>query len=143
MDRITFSNMLVEAKRSAGIKLKDLVAGLHVLPTHIYRIEKGSHNFSVEKCLPYLSLIGYSLKLSKEETVFLVHNNADLIAWESQVRGDIAKMTFSNSIGYKKSRIFYIENGRDLMSIDMMLKIAEVYGYTVEIVPNNQNDTQL
>lgn len=143
MDRITFSNMLVEAKHSAGIGLKDLVIALQVMPTYIYNIERGKHSFAVEKCLPYLDCIGHSIKLSKGESVLFVRNNADLIAWEIKIRGTISQAIFSESIGYNKSRIFFIETGKDKMSIDMMLKIAEVYGYTVEIVPNNQNDTQL
>ena len=143
MDRITFSNMLTEARISSGMSLKDLVFGIQAMPTNIYRIEKGKHSFAVEKCLPYLDYIGYSIKLSKGESVLFVHNNADLIAWEIKIRGTISQAIFSESIGYNKSRIFFIETGKDKMSIDMMLKIAEVYGYTVEIVPNDQNDTQL
>ena len=143
MDRITFSNMLTEARISSGVSLKDLVFGIQVMPISIYRMEKGKHSFAVEKCLPYLDYIGYSIKLSKGESVLFVHDNADLITWETQIRGAISQRAFSKSIGYNNSRIFYIETGKDVMSIDMMLKIAEVYGYTVEIVPNNQNDTQL
>lgn len=143
MDRITFSNMLTEARISSGISLKDLVFGIQVMPTNIYRIEKGKHSFAVEKCLPYLDYIGYSIKLSKGESVLFVRDNADLITWETQIRGTISKRAFSKSIGYNNSRIFYIETGEDAMSIDMMLKIAEVYGYNVEIVPNNQTNTQL
>lgn len=143
MDRITFTNMLVEARRSSGVSLKDLLIALQAWPTQLYNIEKGKHSFAVEKCLPYLDYIGYSIKLSKGESVLFVHDNADLITWETQIRGAISQRAFSKSIGYNNSRIFYIETGKDKMSIDMMLKIAEVYGYTVEIVPNNQNDTQL
>lgn len=137
MDRITFSNMLTEARISSGVSLKDLVFGIQVMPISIYRMEKGKHSFAVEKCLPYLDYIGYSIKLSKGESVLFVHDNADLITWETQIRGAISQRAFSKSIGYNNSRIFYIETGKDVMSIDMMLKIAEVYGYTVEIVPNN------
>lgn len=135
--------MLTEARISSGMSLKDLVFGIQVMPTNIYRIEKGKHSFAVEKCLPYLDYIGYSIKLSKGESVLFVHDNADLITWETQIRGAISQRAFSKSIGYNNSRMFYIETGKDVMSIDMMLKIAEVYGYAVEIVPNNQNDTQL
>lgn len=143
MDRITFTNMLVEARRSSGVSLKDLLIALQAWPTQLYNIEKGKHSFAVEKCLPYLDYIGYSVKLSKGDSVLFVHNNADLIAWETQIRGKISQEVFSESIGYNKSRIFFIETGENAMSIDIMLKIAEVYGYNVEIVPNNQTNTQL
>lgn len=117
--------------------------GLKTLPSNIYKIEKGACSFSVEKCLPYLSFLGYSIKLSKEGFVTIVHSNSDLIEWEKNIRGIVPQIVFSESISYDKSCISYIEAGKHSMSIDMMLKIAEVYGYTVEIVPNNQNDTQL
>lgn len=143
MDRITFAKMIVNARTSSGLTMKTIMLGLKTLPSNIYKIEKGACSFSVEKCLPYLSFLGYSIKLSKEGFVTIVHSNSDLIEWEKNIRGIVPQIVFSESISYDKSCISYIEAGKHSMSIDMMLKIAEVYGYTVEIVPNNQNDTQL
>lgn len=138
MDRVTFSKKLVEAKKQSGVGFTSLVKNMQVMPVYIYRLENGLHNFMVNKCLPYLHCVNHILELRKNEQVFVIYSGEDLVNWELHIRGDLTKASFARTIGYTRSQILYIETGKCSMTIDMMLKIAEVYGYTIEIVPNNQ-----
>lgn len=138
MDRVTFSKKLAELRVSLGLSSKEMAFSMEVWPVDINRLERGKHNYIVDKCLSYLHCVKYSLELRKGEQVFIIYSDEDLVNWELHIRGDLTKASFARTIGYTQSQILYIETGKCSMTIDMMLKIAEVYGYTIEIVPNNQ-----
>lgn len=133
MTREEFTNMLVEARKAAGYSSTDLVFLMHMLPSDISRMEKAKASYSTGKVFAYLKAVGCFLQVAKDKKTYRIDDNEKLIAWEKVARGKVAKKVFSDSLGFSHDYIRYIESGRNIMSIDKFLKIAEVTGYTIEV----------
>ena len=55
MNRSEFCNIMLELRKNSNVKMADICANMGVLPTAVYRIERGSGNFEIGKALLYLA----------------------------------------------------------------------------------------
>lgn len=155
MTREEFTNMLVDARVESGVPVSEIASTIGDYPPNIYRMEKAASSYSMIKCFAYLKSIDCYLKVVKNKVsnsqdklgtwlkqycvgdagamLTDIYTYEDLIAWEKQVRGMLAQKPFSELIECGGNYIYQFENKIYAMTIDKFLKIADIFGYTIEV----------
>lgn len=116
------------------VPLKNLCNALNALQSTVYRIEKGSHNYSVDKAIIYAGAVKANIVIIANNQLHILERDTQAIQLLKEFRSaplrDVAHMT-----GFSHPGISKMERGEVNLSIDMFLKLAEYYGLTVEIRP--------
>lgn len=140
MTRADFMSMIVQAKVQSGISVLDLSMGLKMLQSLIYRFEKGIHNSNMKLVFSYLSVIGHYMRMSYKNKEYAVYQYdelqrlfSDLFEKENLSYRYIAKISKISS----KTVICNFLNNKNVITIDVLLKICNVLGIKIEIVKNN------
>lgn len=137
MDRQEFSKILADYRVEKGIKVKELCFKLNYLPEDIRRIEKASHNYNLQKCLDYLDAIGAQMVLSTTKKNVKIKKYKDILSFVVKQRdGVYSQRGLAEAIGCSRVMIAYYETERSVMTIDVLLKISDVLGFTLNIIPN-------
>lgn len=132
MTRKEFGQQVMNIRQASGMKMMDICVELQVLPQAIYRVENGQFNSNIAFILQLLGVFGYSLKVGR----YKLNKNSHTGKWLKKVRGKISQTEFGNTIGYRYQTIGMIETGQSTMSIDMFLKIADLFNYNISFVRN-------
>lgn len=126
MTRVEFSKILSNYRKEHGPSIKELCFQLNCMPTDIYRVEKGIHNYNIQKCMSYLHAIGLQLSLATKRSVTVIRSSEDFSKWLKKARANISQRTLANQVGVVYPTIANIERGSTIVSIDTFLKILEV-----------------
>lgn len=134
MNRNEFCNMILELRKNSEIKMADICANMGVLPTAVYRIERGSGNFEFGKALSYLASINYSLALTKDNEYVAISDIASIATWLKDARkGAYSQRSLAEAVGCTYPTIANIERGSNKVTVDNFLKLVDVLGYTIKI----------
>lgn len=136
MDREKFCKMLSIARERSGKTIPQISYGIQMLAPSIYRLEKGTHNSRMDGILSYLEFIGYHIQLTKHNNTVNIVDCQDVVKWCKKLRGNTSRSAFAKKVGMNRSYPRVIESQQSVLSIDWVLKFAEVFGYSVALVNN-------
>lgn len=136
MNRSEFCNIILELRKNSNTKMADICANMGVLPTAVYRIERGSGNFEIGKALSYLVSINYSLVLTKDNEHIVISNIMSIATWLKDARkGLYTQRSLAEVVGCTYPTIANIERGSNKVTVDNFLKLVDTLGYTIKIEP--------
>lgn len=138
MDRTTFCKMLAIAKERSGKTTSDICFDMRSLITSVRRIEHGETNFQMDRCLKYLSTIGYHIVASDNEADYAIVTEADLAKFIKDSLSGRSRSKISIELGCNRSYLRLIENGTHIIAIDKFLKFCEVVGCDLTLNANEQ-----
>jgi len=136
MNREKFCEMLYIAKQESGMSTSELSFSLKMLLPALRRFEKGTHNFSVARCIEYLTAIRHCLSLTGKDGSINFYQYDDLLAYIVEHRkqcGSLAKV--AETIGISKQGLSNIEVKRSIMSIDILISLTNVFDVQIGITP--------
>jgi len=136
MDRAKFCKMLLIAKEYSSKTTSEISFDMRILPGGLRRIERGLFAFRMDRCLAYLSYIGYHIRMKKGESVVDVLQYQDIIDWFVEQRRDKPKTRLAADLGIDRTYFLPIENGENIISIDIFLKFADYFQYSLTLTPN-------
>ena len=114
MNRQEFCQIIADIRKQSTIKMKDVCFQMGVMPIkalqHILVIENGQHSYRINDAQE----LGSILALIRKEKA-------------------ISQRALAEKTGFVYSTIVKIESKKSIISIDTMLKIVDVLGYTVKI----------
>jgi DNA-binding XRE family transcriptional regulator len=120
------------AKVESGVKSSQLSFQLQVLPASLRRLEKGTHNFSMEKAIEYLKAFGYVITMVGKCGINLT--TYDLFPlWVAKARGKMSQRVLAEKTGITYVTIANIESNKNYITVDYFLKIADTLGYEVHV----------
>ena len=127
--------MMAQAKKESGVTTSELSFTLRMLVSTLRRLEKGVHNFSVEKVVEYLNVLNAELCLEKEGKIpYSIKNYDSFIEWLVNVRaGQYTQRSLATELDCSYVAIANIERKKNIISIDTFLKLMDVLGYTIKI----------
>lgn len=136
MTRQEFCNLLAAIRQQSNKKMTEICAAMGVLPTAIYRLEKNYNNFEIDKALAYIKALDAELYLQSESSEVLLKSSADFSSWLKDIRkGLYSQRSLANQIGCAYLTIANIERGATVVRIDTLLKLIEIFGYTIKMEP--------
>lgn len=135
MERQKFCKMLEMARGYSQKTTGDLSYEMRMPPQNIRRIERGLFNFRMDRCLNYLEHIGYCIGLEKRGNDLVIVKYEDILEWFAENRKS-SRPSIASDLGVDRSYIRLIEGGKHRMSVDLFLKLAEMFSYNLTLVPN-------
>ena len=134
MTRQEFCDMLAAMRQKSNRKMTEICAAMGVLPTAIYRLEKNYNNFEIDKALVYIKALDAELYLQGENLEVLLNSSADFSSWLKDIRkGLYSQRSLAEKVGCAYLTIANIERGATVVRIDTLLKLIEVFDYTIKI----------
>lgn len=134
MTRQDFSTILRQRRDSSGVTLKDLCYALDSLQYTVYRIEKGSNSYGVDKAIAYASATNSKIGLTTPDGIKHVLKTVDdAISVLKEARGETSYYQVAKDTGYSTTALSRTEKGQTALSIDMLLKLADYFGITVTV----------
>lgn len=126
--------MLAVMRQQSNKKMTEICAAMGVLPTAIYRLEKNYNNFEIDKALAYIKALGAKFYLQNEGSEVLLNSSTDFSSWLKDIRkGLFSQRSLADQVGCAYLTIANIERGATVVRIDTLLKLIEVFGYTIKI----------
>ena len=136
MTRQEFCDLLAAIRQQSNKKMTEICAAMAVLPTAIYRIERGNGNFEIGKALLYLASINYSLTMTNGDNRAEITNIESIATWLKAARNGIyTQRSLAEAVGCTYQTIANIERGSNKVTVDNFLKLADTLGYTIKIEP--------
>ena len=131
MNRQEFCQIIADIRKQSTIKMKDVCFQMGVMPTAIYRLEKGSSNFMMS----YIKALQHILVIENGQHSYRINDAQELGSILALIRKEkaISQRALAEKTGFVYSTIVKIESKKSIISIDTMLKIVDVLGYTVKI----------
>ena len=125
MNRQEFCQIIADIRKQSTIKMKDICFQMGVMPTAIYRLEKGSSNFEMGNMMSYIKALQHILVIDAQELGSILA----LIRKEKA----ISQRALAEKAGYSHLTIANIERKTTTISIDTLLRTVDVLGYTINI----------
>lgn len=136
MTRDEFCNLLLDNRKKSGCKMKDICFALEVMPTAIYRLEKGNNSFNVVIALKYINAINCKMVLTFNGKPHTILSYNDLVNYIKEARsGSISQRDLSEQIGTSYSHLANIELSKMIVGVDIFLKLMDVLNITISIKP--------
>lgn len=136
MTRQEFCDMLAAIRQQSNKKMTEICAAMGILPTAIYRLERNYNNFEIDKALAYINVFQMQLLLAKEGKTICLNNSSDFASWLKETRSNqYTQRSLAAQAGCTYQTIANIERGATVVRIDTLLKLVEVFGYTIKIEP--------
>lgn len=140
MTRDEFCNIMASTKMQVGVTTTDLAFDMRMQWSTLNRLEKGKTNFSVQKMLEYIKCLKANLLFFNGKKTFIIDNYADILKWMKKCRGTkVSQRNLADLIGCSYVNLANVELGKTVMSIDTLLKIAEIFNYNIEIKSTTAN----
>ena len=136
MNRQEFCQIIADIRKQSTIKMKDICFQMGVMPTAIYRLEKGSSNFEMGNMMSYIKALQHILVIENGQHSYHTNDAQELGSILALIRKEkaISQRALAEKTGFVYSTIVKIESKKSIISIDTMLKIVDVLGYTVGCV---------
>lgn len=137
MTREEFCRLMEQAKTSSNLTISEISFSMKMLLPTLRRFEKGKHNFSLTKVMEYLSVLKSELVIIGETLTVFCTDYDQLIHWlmsERQLHG-YSLRALAEVSGISFVMLNRIESRKSDLSIDMFLKIAQVFGCDIDIRP--------
>lgn len=134
MNRIEFSQMLVQARENANIGKNEMCRQTGFTFVQLQLLEVKPNNFSMDKAFHYLDCIGMALSIEKENDCSVLHDIPSIAAWLKDARkGTYTQRSLAEAVGCTYPTIANIERGSNKVTVDNFLKLADILGYTIKI----------
>ena len=134
MNREEFCKILRECRQQSGKIMKIIGFELNMLPGDIYRLEKGGNNFAFDKAIEFLKVMGCVIKLHNQKDIFYITDYFAFVEFLITTRSiKYSQRSLSELAQCSYVAIANIERKKNVMRIDIFLKIVDVLGYTVTI----------
>lgn len=134
MDRNILCSKLKSLRQEYKVPMKSICSAMDVMPTAVYRLEKGANNFNLQLLLNYLNAIGAELVLTRDKSKVIITNYETFIDWLIKARTpDYTQRTLAEKTGITHVTISNIESQKNIITIDYFFKIAEALGYVIGI----------
>lgn len=132
MNRQEFCQIIADIRKQSTIKMKDVCFQMGVMPTAIYRLEKGSSNFEMGNMMSYIKALQHILVIENGQHSYRINDAQELGSILALIRKEkaISQRALAEKTGFVYSTIVKIESKKSIISIDTMLKIVDVLGYT-------------
>ena len=100
-----------------------------------HRLEKGSSNFEMGNMMSYIKALQHILVIENGQHSYHTNDAQELGSILALIRKEkaISQRALAEKTGFVYSTIVKIESKKSIISIDTMLKIVDVLGYTVKI----------
>lgn len=137
MTREEFCRLMEQAKTSSNLTISEISFSMKMLLPTLRRFEKGKHNFSLVKVMEYLSVLKSELVITGETLTVFCTDYDQLVHWlvsERQLHG-YSLRALAEVSGISFVMLNRIESRKSDLSIDMFLKIAQVFGCDIDIRP--------
>lgn len=86
--------------------------------------------------MAYIKALGAELYLQSESSEVLLNSSADFSSWLKDIRkGLYSQRSLAEQVGCAYLTIANIERGATVVRIDTLLKLIEIFGYTIKIEP--------
>lgn len=134
MNRVEFSQMLVEARGRAGLGKNEMCRQTGYTFVQLQLIETKPNNFAMDKALHYLECIGMALVIWKDKNHSTLNNIASIATWLKTARNGLhTQRSLAEAVGCTYPTIANIERGSNKVTVDNFLKLADTLGYTIKI----------
>lgn len=136
MTRDEFCNLMASVKMQVGGSTTDLAFDMRMQWSTLNRLEKGKNNFSVQKMLEYIKYLNANLYFCNDQKSIEISSYNDILTWLKKCRGtNISQRKLAELIGCSRANLANVELGKTIMSIDTLLKMAEVFNNKIDIRP--------
>lgn len=136
MTRNEFCEQLALVRQNSNIKMTEICSIMGVMPTAIYRLEKGYNNFEVDKVISYINALHMRLALVKDGQLAYIDSSNDFSIWLKQIRSNqYTQRSLAEQAGCTYQTIANIERSVTVIRIETLLKLVDVFGYTIKIEP--------
>lgn len=135
MNRQEFCQIIADIRKQSAIKMKDVCFQVGVMPTAIYRLEKGSSNFEMRNMMSYIKALQHILVIENGQHSYRTNDAQELGSILALIRKEkaISQRALAEKAGYSHLTIANIERKTTTISIDTLLKTVDVLGYTINI----------
>lgn len=136
MDRKSLCSIIKALRQESGIQIKTICIAMDALPSSIYRIEDGSHNFNLKLFLNYLKAINAQMVLSDSNNAnVIISDYEQFVDWLVQIRTNASytQRTLAEKTGITHVTIANIESKKNVVTIDYFFKIIETLGYVLKV----------
>ena len=135
MNRQEFCQIIADIRKQSTIKMKDVCFQMGVMPTAIYRLEKGSNNFEMGNMMSYIKALQHILVIENGQHSYRTNDAQELGSILALIRKEkaISQRALAEKAGYSHLTIANIERKTTTISIDTLLKTVDVLGYTINI----------
>lgn len=136
MDRIEFSQLLVQARVHVGLGKNEMCRQTGYTFVQLQLLETKPNNFAMNKAFHYLDSIGMILAIDKDENSTKLNNIESIATWLKTARNGIyTQRSLAEAVGCTYPTIANIERGSNKVTVDNFLKLADTLGYTIKIEP--------
>ena len=146
MDRQEFAKILSEYRKQGGVSAKELCFKLQCMPSELYRFENAKHNYNLQKCFDYLNAIGVCMAIKAVDNQSVIIKDyptlLHFVINERLVLG-YTQRSLCSVIKRSHTAIAHVETQKSIMTIDTLLKIAEVLNFTISIIPMPSTSNEL
>jgi transcriptional regulator with XRE-family HTH domain len=133
MTREEFSEKMVKCRENAGCGKNELCRRTGFTFNQLQYLETAANNFNMNLVIRHLKAIECQMSLKNDKT-FTVNKYQDIIDWLVKSRKpDYTQRSLAESTGCSQKTIVNIESGRNIVGIDIFLRLAEALGFTVEL----------
>ena len=78
MNRQEFCQIIADIRKQSTIKMKDVCFQMGVMPTAIYRLEKGSSNFEMGNMMSYIKALQHILVIENGQHSYRINDAQEL-----------------------------------------------------------------
>lgn len=136
MNRIEFSQILVQARENAGLSKNEMCRRTGYTFVQLQLIETKPNNFAMNKAFHYLESIEMALFIAKDSCNAKLTDIASIAVWLKAARNGIyTQRSLAEAVGCTYPTIANIERGSNKVTVDNFLKLADTLGYTIKIEP--------
>ena len=146
MDRQEFTKILSEYRKHSGVPTKELCFKLQCMSSELYKFENAKHNYNLQKCFDYLNAIGVCMAIKAVDNQSVIIKDyptlLHFVINERLVLG-YTQRSLCSAIKRSQASIACVETQKNIMTIDTLLKIAEVLNFTISIIPMPSTSNEL
>ena len=136
MDRIEFSQLLVQAREHVGLGKNEMCRQTGYTFVQLQLLETKPNNFAMNKAFHYLDSIGMILAIGKDGNSTKLNDIESIATWLKTARNGIyTQRSLAEAVGCTYPTIANIERGSNKVTVDNFLKLADTLGYTIKIEP--------
>ncbi len=136
MNRIEFSQILVQARENAGLGKNEMCRRTGYTFVQLQLLEVKPNNFAMNKAFHYLESIEMALFIAKDGCNTKLTDIASIAVWLKAARNGIyTQRSLAEAVGCTYPTIANIERGSNKVTVDNFLKLADTLGYTIKIEP--------
>ena len=140
MTREGFSEMLATIRITNGVSMNKMHLLSGLTTTEIIRIEKAKNNYGLGYIIRFLRHLNYFIVFSNNAHEVCINEQEDFASWlaESKEQSKISLRSIASNIDCSYQTLSYIVNNKYNVKIDLLLKLVDYFGYTIEFKPIQQ-----